>query len=300
MKRFILCLVFAIVSISTFASESSLFVLNTKTHKYEYVDSTEWKTANLQPIGDVQVGAPIYYGVKNGYTSDELYVYMTNNCFFVLKSFTSQIYYVIVLENVTSISVEDVNRNMTEFDYDKVFVDYGTRKYKLKGKIRQSFMEEILDKKAVNNKLIDNFNKYEYTFKDGWLISASTLSGLSEDAEKYLDSPMGKKIKYNAEQKHFKKEDVYKEINFQFECLFALDPKAINIVKNEIINYNAAIVYFFFFYHKYEVTFDKFKFYAGKYKIKEKTNNQTIVEWNDIMQFTFENNILIDTKTIKH
>ena len=289
MKKIFLSLVFAWVSIFGFGK--SLFTFNKITNNWEYVDSIKWMVTTLPNIGDAKPGSPIYYGLTQGYLSDELYLYLDDDCkyFFIFKSFSDKPYYVICLKNnANTLNVDSVNLALKKYDYNEAFVHYGGLKNALKGKIRKSFLEEVVSKKAINNKLIDEFNGYEYTFTNGYLTSYKPLDGLSEEAREFKNHSLFPVIKANAERKHHSKEDIYKEINFQFHCIYQMTSTQVRLAYNDKFNYNIALVYFIL--HK-NVTLEDFTFYVPEAKTEEITDNSVILSYKSML-FIFQNNRL--------
>lgn len=288
MKKIILSLVFVIVSVTSFGK--SLFTFNQFTNNWEYVDSIKWAVTTLPSIKDAKPGSPIYYGLTQGYLSDELYFYLDDDCkyCFMFKSFSDKPYYVICLtNNSNTLNVDSVNYALSKFDYNKDFSNY-RRKTILKGKVRQKFLEEVVGKKAINHKLIDELNEYEYTFTNGYLTSYKPLDGLSEEAREFKNHSLFPVIKANAERKHHSKEDIYKEINFQFHCVYQMTSTQVRLAYNDKFNYNIALVYFIL--HK-NVTLEDFTFYVPEAKTEEITDNGVILSYKSML-FVFKNNRL--------
>lgn len=277
---------------------STLYVYDSKTKQYQYVDNKQWCDPSLKGYkidgGIAKPGCIIYYGLKNGYTCDELYTWYNNkdyNYFFVLKAFTSDIYYVVVTNDVKpdEFNNEYVNGLFKDFVYENDF----DKKSALNGKIRQTFLENIVGKKAVNGVLEDTVNEYKYKFKNGYLSSYTLLNGLSYDANQYINTKIGQIIKRNAETKHTNKNDIIKEINFQFWCLFNMPTDEVKLAYNDIYKYNIALIYFSLY--KKNVTLSEFKFYVPNANTIEVAGNKIILSYGSMI-YIFTNKILTDVK----
>ena len=122
-----------------------------------------------------------------GYTPGQFYTWYVREegvtlCFKILSK---DIICIISTRNLgNSLSIEKVHRLMNdyEFDYSIEYSPYSLESDLKKGiegkKLKMSFIEEATHKKVQDNKIIDDFNGYIYTFNDdGYTISYESSDG---------------------------------------------------------------------------------------------------------------------------
>jgi len=165
-----------------------------------------------------------------GYRKGTFYDWMTPDesiivCFKILS--TDIICIISDYDLGTEISKEKVSRLLNDngFDYSKKYGAYFVEddlESGIKGKyLTLSFIEKATHVKAVNNKITDNLNGYEYTFKNGIMVSYKSLDGYNKWAKEYMGEWWFSKLKEKAETKFSNKKDIVAYINKQ--CDYCAD-----------------------------------------------------------------------------
>lgn len=165
-----------------------------------------------------------------GYRKGKFYFWMTPDesitiCFKILSS--DIICVISDYDFGSEISKEKVARILNDngFDYSKEYDAYYIEedlKEGIKGKyLTLSFIENATHVKAVNNKITDNLNGYEYSFKNGIMVSYKSIDGYNVWAKGYMNKWWFSKLKEKAETKFSNKQDIIAYINMQ--CDYCAD-----------------------------------------------------------------------------
>lgn len=256
----------------------------------------QWASTNLPPLEfrgeSLKPGAIAYIPTKLGFLPDEWYMWFTNDYkfTFVFKSFSDEIIYILANSDAEIISTETIADQLRDFDYEK---DFGgmERNSALEGRIRQSFLEKVLQQKSVDGILTDSRNGYVYYFKDGFLDSYTPLDGLSEIARSFKNYEIYTIIEKNAKRKHNIEEDVVKEINFQFACMSTMKLEHVKLAYNQVYNYNIALVWFAIYGVSNNARFDDFSLIAPDATPVDIAGNKITMSWGSNL-FYFENGVL--------
>lgn len=206
-----------------------------------YPDSA-WKNQSLPNLGDYKPTSIGYIPTKLGYLENEWYLYISEQAFVVFKAFSTDIICIIYdTDNQDSVLTQSqINELLEDFDYNRTF----KIEQALNGEIRQSFMEKTLNKKAINNSIVDEVNGYTYTFSNGMLSSWFANDGIQGFAKEYKGSKLYNIIESNAKRKHQSRDEIVEEINFQFVCFANMRPAHLKLATSRKYNYNMALVWF--------------------------------------------------------
>lgn len=297
MKSFLLLVISFTIALFSCAETNAYLNCDGVFKKYP---KEQWKSNNLPPLeiqGEIRKpGTIAYIPTKLGFLPDEWYMWFTNDYkfTFVFKSFSDEIIYILTDSDAEIISAETIARRLSDFDYEKDFGDRERSKI-LEGRIRQSFLEDVLQQKSVGGTITDNRNGYVYHFKDGFLDSYIPLDGLSEIARSFKDYEIYTIIEKNAKRKHNTEEDAVKEINFQFACMYMMEPKHIKLAYNRVYDYNIALVWFAIYGVSNSAKLEDFQLIAPDATPFDIAGNKITMTWGSNL-FYFENGVLKSVK----
>lgn len=296
MKSFILLVISFSIALFSSAETNAYVNIDGVFKKYP---KEQWESKNLpqlelrgQPLNP---GAIAYIPTKLGFLPGEWYMWSTDDYtyIFVFKSFSDEIIYILADNDAETLPAETIADKLRNFDYEK---EFGKKlSYVLKDKIRQSFMEDVLQQKSTDGTITDNRNGYIYKFKDGFLDSYIPLDGLSDIAREFKGSEIYTIIEKNAKRKHRVKEDVVKEINFQFSCLYVMPPEHFKLAYNNTYNYNIALIWFAIYGVSNNAKFEDFQLIAPDATPIDIAENKITMSWGSNL-FYFENGVLKSVK----
>lgn len=246
MKQLIL-IITTIITFTLNVNAASVFV--NKNGNYTKVSKQEWKTGSLLKNyvfeeDTIEPGAPVYYAYRLGYKYGETYSHHftdNNNIIIVfLKSFTKDVIYVYMSEDKDELTEYDMMKYMKKFNFYSNF----SISYAIKNGVSKAFVMKFPGIKVNGNKIIDSKNGFIYTTNGNMITNAVYIDGFNEYAKEYQGRPIFDKIEQNAMMKHYSKQDIIREINFQFECLMKIPTDMIELATNGSFNFNFAELYF--------------------------------------------------------
>lgn len=297
MKNFVLLLISLSLALVSYAEYNAYVNSDGVFKKYP---REQWASKNLPTLeigsDTIKPGCIAYLPTKWGFLDDEWYVWSTDDFkfSFAFKSFSDDIIYIFADSDAEILPAETVTGQLSGYEYEKVFGGY-TRGEALKGRIRQSFLEDVLKQKSVDGTLTDNRNGYVYHFKDGFLDSYKSLDGLSEAARDWKDSRIYTIVERNAKRKHNFEKDVIKEINFQCTCLNRMPVEHIKLAYNQVYDYNIALVWFSIYGVSNEGKLEDFQLIAPDATPIDIAGNKITMTWGSNI-FYFENGVLKSVK----
>lgn len=265
--------------------------IKTNGGNFELYPNNSWCDDDLPAIGEEEYkpGTIGYIPTKLGYLSDEWYMWLTCDMEVVIfKSFSTDII-AILLNSEKEISDSLINSLLEGFNYNKEFKIEDA----LRGKIRQCFIEEVLHKKAVEGKIVDEINGYTYAFTNGLISSWAANDGIQGYAKEFKDTPLFEMIKSNAKRKHTLDKDAIEEINFQFECFAKMQPHQIKLAYNKNLNYNIALVWFALYGVAAQAPLNKFLLCVPDAEPIDIATNSITLKWGSNL-FKFDNEVLTE------
>lgn len=301
MKNFVLLLISFSLALVSYAEYQYNVYINSDGVFKKYPQE-EWASENLPPLEfrdhTVKPGCINYVSTKLGFLPDEWYVWKTddNEFFFVFKSFSDDIIYVFAYRDAEILPAETVEDQLRQigYEYEKHF-GWIIREKALKGRIRQSFLEDVLKQKSVGGTLTENRNGYEYHFKDGFLDSYKSLDGLNEKARRYKGTSLYAGVERNAKRKHNLEKDVIKEINFQFACMKMMPDEHSHLAFNQVYDYNFALIWFSIYGVSNKGKLEDFQLIAPDATPIDIAGNKITMTWGSNI-FYFENGVLKSVK----
>ncbi len=276
-------------------------VLSWTAYKYDngvfalYPDSL-WSNKDLPLVGSpgFKPGAIGYIPAKLGYLDDEWYVWTNENIdAVVFKAFTQTPICVLI-------NAENKSNQLNEKEYEKLISDFNYNnefnvERAVRGKIRQTFMEEALHQTATDNCIVDDTSQFKYVFKDGYLINAESLDGLVGLARRFKGTDIFRIIQKNALDKHNDTILALKEVNFQFYCLERMAPEHFRLAYNDVYDYNIALVWFSLYGVANKAKLSEFMMCVPDAKPLDISTGSVTLGWGSNI-FVFENDILIAVK----
>ena len=235
-----------------------------------------------------------YYRSCLGYSDYEILSHYNDKCYFIaLNAFNNEVVFIIPKDTtITTLTQQEVNDYLAGYSIDEGTFARNLNDGVEKKTIRQSFVEKSLDKKAVENSLVDEVHGYTYTFRNGILVNYESADGLNKDAKDIKASypQIFSRMEANA-KRHYGSSSllVADYLNGQCKYFRIIDMKYLRMASNSNINYNYALLYSVLYDG---ITLDEFTFLVPEAQISSSVNNYIIMSCGNYM-FTFKDKVLM-------
>lgn len=242
---------------------------------------------------DSPKGSFNYYVERLGYMKGEVISCFTDEYIYALNLFNNEVIFVIPLDS----SIESLSKNTVDDNLINYLPGLGEFASKLEDgvnnmTIRESFVKESLNINTVNSTIKDEAHGFTYTFENGFLVSYSSLSGLSNRAIYIKENipAVFTLIETNAKS-YYGVSDILvnKYINEQCEYFAGIDMTYLRLASDSNINYNYALLYCIFYPG---MKLDDFVFLVPEAKISSSIGNYVSMSYGSYV-FLFKDNILV-------